>query len=102
MHAIPVIDLSETSSVPNAIDAAFREAGFLLVNGHGIPLDADIEHMHAVFSQFFARPLADKRRVQIRAGHLHGWSGSGRSRLADTLGTTAAPGPEGDIQHRSR
>ena len=87
MQPIPVVDVSSEAA---AIDAACRGSGFLLITGHGIPT-ADVARMHAVFARFFARPLAEKRRVQIRAGQLHGWSGPGQSRLADTLGATAAP-----------
>lgn len=78
-------------SVTAAIDASCLEAGFLLVTGHGTPL-ADIARMHAVFAEFFASSPTDERRLRIGPGQLHGWSGPGQSRLANTLGrATAAP-----------
>ena len=95
-QTIPVIDLApfssgaDRASVATAIDAACRDAGFLLVTGHGVPL-ADIARMHAVFADFFSHQPAVKQRLRIGTGQLHGWSGPGQSRLADTLGSVTAP-----------
>lgn len=95
--AVPVIDLApflsghDCGRVARAIDAACRELGFLIVTGHRVPA-ADIARMHTTAAAFFGRPEDEKRRVQVPAGQIHGWTGAGRSRLADTL---QAPGGEG-------
>ncbi len=95
--AVPVIDLApflcgrDCGGVARAIDAACRQFGFLMVTGHRVPA-ADIARMHTTAATFFDRPEDEKRRVQVPAGQIHGWTGAGRSRLADTL---QAPGGEG-------
>ena len=88
MARVPVIDLSAGTDAA-AIDAACRDIGFLVVAGHGVPLDL-VERMQAVSAAFFRLPPAEKRRLQVVRGRIHGWTGPRQSYLADTL----APGVE--------
>jgi len=70
---VPVVDISgyfsgdpaRKRAVAQAIDAACRSIGFLVISGHGVPEDL-IARFEAVTRAYFARPLAEKRRDQTR------------------------------------
>lgn len=100
---VPVIDLApflagrDCRGVAQAIDTACRQLGFLLVTGHQVPA-VDIARMHAAAAALFDRPEDEKRRVQVPAGWMHGWTGAGRSRLADTRQATSRDGAPPDLK----
>ncbi len=85
--AVPAIDLSDVA--PAALDAACRDLGFLVVSGHGVDAGL-IARMHAVSAAFFRLPLADRQRLRVVPGRIHGWTGPSQSYLADTLGAARA------------
>lgn len=91
--ALPVLDISAGPVQARALDAACRDIGFLLVTGHGVPPEL-IARMHAMSSAFFRLPEAEKRRLQVAPGRIHGWTGPRQSYLADTLSPTAARAPD--------
>jgi isopenicillin N synthase-like dioxygenase len=68
---IRTVDLG--SPDPAAVDASLREAGFLLVTGHGVPGDL-AARVRAEARAFFARP--DKERWSARIGG-RGWLAPG-------------------------
>jgi isopenicillin N synthase-like dioxygenase len=95
--SIPTIDLEpfatgaplpspDASRIAEAIDAALRQVGFLLVTGHGVDAavkDAFFERMRA----FFALPLADKEAIAIGKSPCHrGYVGFGSETLEGALG----------------
>jgi len=67
---IPVIDLApalggspaQRLAVAREIDRACVEIGFFTVTGHGVPA-ATIDRLRTLAHDFFARPLAEKRRA---------------------------------------
>jgi len=69
-HPIPLIDLTPALSggatgrraVASLIDQACREIGFFTIAGHGVPLAA-LETLRSTAHEFFALPLAEKRRA---------------------------------------
>ena len=99
MGTIPVIDLQPFSSgsdpnlVAREIDAACRDVGFVVAVGHGVPADL-VQETHALFQKFFARPAAEKAWLRTGPGQLHGWTGPGFSRLAETRGAKGRPAPD--------
>ena len=89
MARVPVLDISEfrgpgRAALAQALDAACRDIGFLVLSGHGVP-DGMIARMHAVSAAFFHLPEPEKRRYQVANGRIHGWTGARQSYLADTL-----------------
>ncbi len=98
MPHVPVLDMSgfrgpERAAFTEALDAACREIGFLLIEGHGVPAEL-IDRMHAVSAGFFRLPEAEKRRYQVVPGRIHGWTGPRQSYLAETRASGAAPAPD--------
>jgi isopenicillin N synthase-like dioxygenase len=70
LMTVPIIDIapcwsgSEASkrAVAHQIDAACRDIGFLIISGHGVPLDL-IASVDEVSQAFFDLPLEEKMRV---------------------------------------
>jgi isopenicillin N synthase-like dioxygenase len=75
---VPVIDISPASTgdtearrrLVEAIDAACRSIGFLVITGHGVP-EADIAEMYAVTRRFFELPHDEKMKVVSPQGDRH-------------------------------
>jgi len=65
---VPVIDLTpyrdgaDKPAVARAVDRAYRDIGFLVISGHGVPAEL-VERTRAAGRAFFDLPLAEKRRV---------------------------------------
>jgi isopenicillin N synthase-like dioxygenase len=90
--SVPLIDFD---TPPAGIDAACRDIGFLVLRGHGVPAGL-IARMHDVSGTFFRRPAAEKQRLRVTGGRIHGWTGPSQSYLSSTLGAaTAADWKEG-------
>ncbi|WP_220186950.1 isopenicillin N synthase family dioxygenase [Pseudonocardia pini] len=70
---IRTVDLG--SPDPTAVDASLREAGFLLVTGHGVPPGLAAE-VRAEAQAFLTQPLAEKERFSARIGG-RGWLAPG-------------------------
>ncbi|KAF1022876.1 MAG: 2-oxoglutarate-dependent ethylene/succinate-forming enzyme [Paracidovorax wautersii] len=96
---VPVIDLQPwftgappgKDAVARAIDAACRDIGFLVITHHGVD-PALIARVSEASRQFFALPLADKRRVdRPRDDAVRGFSAVGEEGLSYSL-EQAAPG----------
>src|SRR5690242_13389231 len=71
---LPIIDVAalaagsaEKQHVAAQIDAACRQSGFFYVVGHGVNtrLQCDLQ---TVARQFFARPTAEKMRIEMSRG----------------------------------
>jgi isopenicillin N synthase-like dioxygenase len=87
--SLPLLDLAardgaDGAAVAETVDAACRDIGFLVVTGHAVPA-ALIRRMHDVSAALFRLPEAEKRRLQVVPGRIHGWTGPRQSYLADTL-----------------
>lgn len=97
--SVPIIDLQPWFSggeagraqVARAVDEAARSIGFLVITKH--PIDpALIERVSQVSREFFALPMADKRRVdRPRPDAVRGYSAVGEEGLSYSL-EEAAPG----------
>ncbi len=98
MTGVPLLDLEDFRSgdrdaFARRLDAACRDIGFLVIAGHGVA-PALLRRMHDVSAAFFARPEAEKRRLQVAPGRIHGWTGPRQSYLADTLAGGAPRPPD--------
>jgi isopenicillin N synthase-like dioxygenase len=94
---IPVIDLGPWRSGDPAaraetaarVDAALRQAGFLLVTGHGVPGEQR-EAVRAAARAFFALPAEVKERYAVSVGG-RGWLGQGAEANGYAEGTETPP-----------
>ena len=94
---IPVIDLGPWRSGDPAaraetaarVDAALRQAGFLLVTGHGVPGEQR-EAVRAAARAFFALPEEVKERYAVSVGG-RGWLGQGAEANGYAEGTETPP-----------
>ncbi|MEU8524328.1 MULTISPECIES: isopenicillin N synthase family dioxygenase [Streptomyces] len=87
---IPTIDLADDPDrALRTIDRALREAGFLLVTGHGVDPGprADIR---AVAREFFRLPAAVKEPYAVKVGG-RGWLGPGAEANGYAEGTVTPP-----------
>jgi isopenicillin N synthase-like dioxygenase len=95
---VPVVDLEpwwrgaagDRAAVAQAVDAALRDVGFLLVTGHGIDEHLPIE-ARAAAKAFFALPPDEKARYAVDAAAYRGWSGPGSQSNAATYGIDTPP-----------
>ena len=99
MLNVPIIDLAPyfsgtpegRAAVAAQVDEASRGIGFLVITNHRIPPEL-IERVSALAREFFALPLADKRRVdRPRIDAVRGYSAVGEEGLSYSL-EDAAPG----------
>lgn len=82
---------AERASVADAIDRAYCDSGFLLITGHGVPLDLCDAVLDA-FGGFFDLPLDEKRRVVVPdASANRGYSELGKEALAYSRGAETPP-----------
>jgi isopenicillin N synthase-like dioxygenase len=85
---LPIIDIAplvagsaDKQYVAARIDAACRQSGFFYVIGHGV--DTGLQRdLQTVAHQFFARPTAEKMRIEMSRG---GKAWRGYFRLGDEL-----------------
>ena len=89
---IPVLDWQRFTTGEDVdgfvrdLGRACRETGFFLITGHGIPDDL-IKDVFAKGDMFFARPMAEKSKVDIRNNpHNRGWACEGSESLDETSG----------------
>src|SRR6188472_2494304 len=76
--AIPVIDIAPFAggdpaarrAVADAVDAACRSTGFLVITGHGVD-PAEVAEMYDVTRRFFQLPAAEKAKVVSPIGDRH-------------------------------
>ena len=76
--AVPVIDIAAfrgddpaaRQAVADAVDAACRTIGFLVITGHGVPQPA-IAEMYDVTRRFFQLPAEEKAKVVSPVGDRH-------------------------------
>jgi isopenicillin N synthase-like dioxygenase len=98
MAPVAMLDLSAfrgpgRAAFARALDAACRDIGFLVVSGHGVPPEL-IARMHALSAALFRQPEAEKRRLKVVPGRIHGWTGPRQSYLADTLAPGSGRAPD--------
>lgn len=94
---IPVIDLSpyrggaqaEKRLVAEAVGAACRSVGFLVITGHGVDPQL-IEDLRAVTTEFFALPDEDKFRIEMPPDRYRGYMAEAES-LAASYGSGSPP-----------
>ena len=89
---IPVLDWQRFASGKDGdgfvrdLGRACRETGFFLITGHGIAEDL-ITDVFTKSDAFFARPMAEKAKVDIRNNpHNRGWACEGSEALDETSG----------------
>lgn len=95
--SVPVIDVgpflrqeADHAAIPRAIAEACEHIGFFSIVGHGVDATL-IARTVALAAEFFARPLAEKRRVQpAAAGQPRGFRAMGDEGLAYTRAGAAA------------
>ena len=94
---LPLVDVSAWATgdgparraVARAVDDALRDAGFLLVTGHGVP-EHTTASARAAARRFFALPEATKRRHAVPVGG-HGWLPPGAEANAAAEGVATPP-----------
>ncbi len=98
-RSVPVIDIGpfdrgsadEKRSIAEAVDAACRAVGFLVVSGHDVPR-ADIDAALAAGRAFFDLPEAEKRRFMSPGGlSFLGYTAPLTRNLAATVGEERPP-----------
>ena len=62
----------DTSATLQQLESAFRDVGFLIVRGHGIP-GRLLRDMRAVVQQLFSLPLATKNQYAISVDNYRGY-----------------------------
>ncbi|HEY0200168.1 MAG TPA: 2-oxoglutarate and iron-dependent oxygenase domain-containing protein [Burkholderiaceae bacterium] len=97
--SVPVIDLQPyftgtpegKAAVARAVGAACRDIGFLVITHHQIPASL-VERISKASQQFFALPLAEKRKVdRPRIDAVRGFSAVGEEGLSYSLEEVAPP-----------
>lgn len=84
-------DGDDRAAVAAAIDGACRDSGFLLVSGHGVPLETCDAVLDA-FGAFFDRPLPEKRRYVVTDESANrGYSELGKEALGYSRGEETPP-----------
>lgn len=73
-HVVPVVDLTgcrgdraRRAEVGQLIDTAFRESGFMVIVGHGVPAEL-VESMYRKTAEFFVQPDEEKLRYLSPVG----------------------------------
>ncbi len=93
LNCVPIIDLTparlgseaDKLAVARQIDQAARSIGFLVVRGHGVPLDV-IEAASTATRRFYDLPAAEKARSRPAAkGAYRGYFGLETGNLASTI-----------------
>ena len=98
MNAVPVIDLSPIrgtdpqaiAALGEAIDAACRQIGFLIVRGHAVPR-ATIAAVREAALEFFALPEEEKALIRPPAGTMLRGYTPPINRLARSRGVETPP-----------
>jgi isopenicillin N synthase-like dioxygenase len=86
--SLPIIDVAslatdgaEKQLTAAKIDAVCRQSGFFYVTGHGVDVGLQ-QHLQALAREFFARPTAEKMRIEMSRG---GKAWRGYFRVGDEL-----------------
>jgi isopenicillin N synthase-like dioxygenase len=82
-------DAAARAAVAAAVDAALREAGFLLVTGHGVPAESRAA-VRAATREFFGLPAEVKQRYAATVGQ-RGWIPPGVEANGYAEGTETPP-----------
>jgi len=97
MSAVPVIDIapflsgsSGKLSVAEAVDAACREVGFLVIEGHGVRQDL-LSRMTQSMLGFFQQSPVSKGRCGVTPDNFHGYRGPNATALAKSKGVDTPP-----------
>ncbi len=96
-RAIPVIDIGPyrtgtdtgKAAVAEAVGAACRSVGFLVVTGHGVDPDL-VRRLRTVTAQFFELPAHDKQLVAMPPDRYRGYMAEAES-LAASYGESSPP-----------
>lgn len=96
--AIPTVDLSPylagteegKRAVAEAVDAACRSVGFLIVTGHGVDPNLT-QAMRDVSFEFFDLDDDEKMRVKMPADRYRGYTSPGTESLAASYGMESPP-----------
>jgi isopenicillin N synthase-like dioxygenase len=84
-------DAAARLAVARQIDDACRDTGFLLLTGHGVPIDLQ-RRLLATYAAFFDLPVAHKlRAVHDVPGDTRGYTALGAEALAYSLGDSSPP-----------
>ncbi|MCU1374856.1 MAG: 2OG-Fe(II) oxygenase [Actinomycetia bacterium] len=97
-RAIPTVDISPylagtdegKRAVAEAVDAACRSVGFLIITGHGVD-PALVQEMRDVSFEFFRLPEDEKLRVKMPSDRYRGYTSPGSESLAASYGMEAPP-----------
>jgi isopenicillin N synthase-like dioxygenase len=97
VQTVPIIDVAPflagepvgTQEVIRQVGQACASIGFLVLTGHGIPLDLQ-ERVFAVSREFFDLPEAEKLRSKV-PGIYYGYNPLGAERVAYSRGEQTPP-----------
>ncbi len=100
MSIVPVIDISPylsndadakaKASVATEVDAACRDIGFLVIDGHGVSSNL-IDEMYKSAGEYFALPFWGKMRHKMPADCYRGYTPFGAETLALSLDDVTPP-----------
>ena len=98
MSPVPVIDIARnrrgTSKdklrVAAEVDAACRDTGFRLVEGHDVP-QYKVHAMYESAAEYFALPYWEKMRLRMPPDRYHGYTPYGEETLARSLSRSTPP-----------
>lgn len=81
----------DREAVAREIDAACRDTGFLVLTGHGVPVEV-VDRWVEACSELFALPVEEKRRYVLEDPAANvGYTELGQEALAYTLGEATPP-----------
>lgn len=98
MSTVPIVDIAPyrhggaegKAAVAAQVDAACREIGFLVIEGHGVPDDL-IRAMYQSSAEYFALPYWEKMRLKMPPDRYRGYTPDGAEALAQSLDQVTPP-----------
>lgn len=98
MSRVPLVDIdpflngsdADRDAVARRVDAACRDSGFLMVTGHGVPVEL-MARYEKHLTDFFALPLEEKQRIGVTRDSNRGYRGRDATALAHSRGDYTPP-----------
>ncbi|MDA0369605.1 MAG: isopenicillin N synthase family oxygenase [Proteobacteria bacterium] len=90
INIAPFLDGREKKGVAVQVDAACRNIGFIIVQGHGVD-QALIAEMHRISAAYFALPFWEKMRFKMPPDRYRGYTPLGAESLSYSLDEAQPP-----------
>ncbi|MGI9333034.1 MAG: isopenicillin N synthase family dioxygenase [Gammaproteobacteria bacterium] len=98
MSHVPVVDIApfrhggptDKTDVAGRVDAACRDLGFLVIEGHDVP-DYMVSAMYDSAAEYFVLPYWEKMRLKMPPDRYRGYTPYGAETLAHSLDQSTAP-----------